>query len=92
MATNIEWKARTRNPEQQHDLARQLAGGAPQLLEQVDTFFQVPHRRLKLRRWLYLAGQARIHLDDESSACSLANRPDQVDVFRDYPDTVHAAV
>ncbi len=117
MATNVEWKARVRDLSRQRELAEQLAGSPPELLEQVDTFFNVPHGRLKLRRlsahhgeliqylrpdragpkqsnysvvrtespdplrellaralgvrgevrkrrWLYLAGQVRIHLDE----------------------------
>jgi adenylate cyclase class IV len=117
MAMNVEWKARIRNLPRQRELAQRLAGSPPELLEQVDTFFHVPHGRLKLRRlssdhgeliqyvrpdqaalkhssyrlvrttqpealhellaqalgvcgevrkrrWLYLAGQVRIHLDE----------------------------
>jgi hypothetical protein len=33
MRTNIEWKARARDPERQRNLAARLANGPPQLLE-----------------------------------------------------------
>jgi predicted adenylyl cyclase CyaB len=117
MAINVEWKARIRALERQRALAAQLAESPPELLEQLDTFFNASHGRLKLRRlgddhgelihyfrddqpgpkqstysivrteqpdaqrallsqalgvrgevrkrrWLYLAGQVRIHLDE----------------------------
>jgi adenylate cyclase class IV len=117
MATNVEWKVRVRDLARQRELAELLADSPPDLLEQADTFFQVPYGRLKLRRfspghgelihyvrpdqtglkqssyrlvrtdqpdalrellaqaldvrgevrkrrWLYLAGQVRIHLDE----------------------------
>jgi adenylate cyclase class IV len=50
VATNIEWKARAHNPDYQRTLAERLAGGAPEVLEQVDIFFPVPSGRLKLRQ------------------------------------------
>jgi adenylate cyclase class IV len=49
MPSNVEWKARARDVGRQGALAAGLAGGAGELLEQVDTFFHVPHGRLKLR-------------------------------------------
>lgn len=49
-ASNVEWKARARDPERQRKLAEQLAEAPPELLEQVDTFFPVAHGRLKLRQ------------------------------------------
>jgi predicted adenylyl cyclase CyaB len=51
MAVNIEWKAFASAPPRQRELAAALAGKAPELLEQEDTFFLVPHGRLKLRRF-----------------------------------------
>lgn len=51
MAINIEWKARAREPERQQILAVRLADGPPELLEQTDTFFEVPRGRLKLRHF-----------------------------------------
>lgn len=50
MAINVEWKARARNPERQRRLAEQLSDRPPEVLEQEDTFFLVPHGRLKLRQ------------------------------------------
>jgi adenylate cyclase class IV len=49
-ASNVEWKARARDPRRRLALAGRLAGGPPELQEQVDTFFAAPHGRLKPRR------------------------------------------
>jgi adenylate cyclase class IV len=57
MASNVEWKARAREPERQRELAEQLATAPPELLSQVDTFFLVPHGRLKLRRFSEDSGE-----------------------------------
>jgi predicted adenylyl cyclase CyaB len=57
MANNVEWKARLRDLERQTELARQLAESPPELLEQVDTFFNVAHGRLKLRRFSAAHGE-----------------------------------
>lgn len=51
MPRNVEIKARARHPERLRRLAEALADGAPLLIEQVDTFFAVPHGRLKLREF-----------------------------------------
>ncbi len=50
MAVNVEWKARTRDPERQRQLAAALSDHPPEILEQEDSFFPVPHGRLKLRQ------------------------------------------
>src|SRR5258708_4738331 len=50
MTINVEWKARVHDLERQRELAAQLAASPPELLEQVDTFFNSPHGRLKLRQ------------------------------------------
>lgn len=50
MARNIEIKVRIERIEALLPRARALADGAPQLIEQDDCFFSVPHGRLKLRR------------------------------------------
>jgi predicted adenylyl cyclase CyaB len=50
VADNVEWKAHSRDPQQQRELAERLADGPPELLEQADTFFPTPHGRLKLRQ------------------------------------------
>jgi adenylate cyclase class IV len=51
MARNIEIKARIASVESLLPRARALAGGEPELIEQDDTFFVVPHGRLKLRQF-----------------------------------------
>ncbi len=51
MPRNIEIKARITNVEAILPRARQVAGGGPELILQDDTFFSVPHGRLKLREF-----------------------------------------
>ncbi len=51
MPRNIEIKARVDSLEWLLPRARAVAGGEPQLIEQDDTFFDVPHGRLKLRQF-----------------------------------------
>jgi adenylate cyclase class IV len=50
MGANIEVKARTNAWESQRERAEKIAGATSCLIEQVDTFFQVPAGRLKLRQ------------------------------------------
>ncbi len=57
MASNIEWKARACEPQRQGALAKELSGGSPELLEQIDTFFHAAHGRLKLRRFSSGSGE-----------------------------------
>lgn len=49
MPTNVEIKARVRDPVALAALARQLSDAPPDTLRQRDTFFRVSHGRLKLR-------------------------------------------
>ncbi len=49
MPTNIEIKARVRNFPRTMSRAREISDVPPQILDQEDTFFQVPKGRLKLR-------------------------------------------
>jgi predicted adenylyl cyclase CyaB len=49
MPTNIEIKARLRDPERQRALAAAIATSPVEIFDQVDTFFVVPAGRLKLR-------------------------------------------
>ena len=51
MPRNIEIKARISSVEDLLPLACQLAGNDAQLIQQDDTFFSVPHGRLKLREF-----------------------------------------
>ena len=51
MARNIEIKARIDSVDALLPRARVVAGAQPQLIEQDDRFFSVPHGRLKLRRF-----------------------------------------
>ncbi len=50
MPSNIELKARDKDPTRTRALAQQLSDAAPVQLVQEDTFFSCPHGRLKLRR------------------------------------------
>jgi len=51
MPTNIEIKARLRDPRRTRQLAEKIAGTEPRLLRQTDTFFGVNQGRLKLREF-----------------------------------------
>jgi predicted adenylyl cyclase CyaB len=51
VARNVEIKARVDNIDALLPRAHALAGGEPQHLAQDDTFFNVPHGRLKLRQF-----------------------------------------
>ena len=57
MGTNVEIKARVRDVARQRAAAERLADGAPEALQQLDTFFHVPHGRLKLREFGTGAGE-----------------------------------
>ena len=69
MPRNIEIKARIASVEALLPRARAVAGGEPVILEQDDTFFKVPHGRLKLRQ--FADGTAELihyHRPDSSHA------------------------
>jgi predicted adenylyl cyclase CyaB len=51
MPQNVEIKARVHDWAALHAAAERLSGGLPQRIVQVDTFFVVPHGRLKLREF-----------------------------------------
>ena len=51
MPRNIEIKARINSVEALLPIAIRVAGGEPLLIDQDDTFFNVPHGRLKLRQF-----------------------------------------
>ena len=66
-ASNVEWKARLRDPQRQAGLAERLADGPAEVQEQVDAFFAAPHGRLKLRRLSAGYGEL-IHYDRPDNA------------------------
>lgn len=77
MARNVEIKARVDSIDVLLPRARALAGGEPQCLAQDDTFFHVPHGRLKLRQF-----------DDGSAELIHYHRPDTGDAkLSDYVRT-----
>ena len=51
MPRNIEIKARTDSVESLLTRAQAVAGSAPEIIHQDDTFFRVPNGRLKLREF-----------------------------------------
>jgi len=67
MARNSEIKARNPSPEESRRIVSSLASGPAQVLEQVDTFFQVPKGRLKVRAFA-----------DGSGELLAYHRPDQI--------------
>ncbi|HUF37404.1 MAG TPA: class IV adenylate cyclase [Anaerolineales bacterium] len=58
MATNIEIKARLRDPDRTTRLAEDLAGAPPEVIEQEDTFFRTPAGRLKMR--VFASGEGEL--------------------------------
>lgn len=58
MGVNIEIKARAGNVRRQREIAAQISDSKPELLEQADTFFNVPTGRLKLRE--FASGDAEL--------------------------------
>jgi len=62
MGTNIEIKARAANIVHQRELASRISDTPCELIEQVDTFFEVPCGRLKLRQFAADRGEL-IHYD-----------------------------
>lgn len=57
MPSNIEIKARARDPERLRRLAERLSDTPPEVLEQHDTFFPSPRGRLKLRQFSPHSGE-----------------------------------
>jgi adenylate cyclase class IV len=51
VARNVEIKARIASVDAVRPRARRLADGEPEVIAQDDTFFRVPHGRLKLREF-----------------------------------------
>lgn len=50
MPTNLELKAKYPNIKRAESIARELSETEPEILEQIDTYYNVPHGRLKLRQ------------------------------------------
>src|SRR4051794_10114106 len=86
MAINVEWKARIRDLDRQRALAVQLAPSLPELLEQLDTFFNVSHGRLKLRRLADNHGELIHYFRDDQAGPKQSTysivRTDQPDALR----------
>jgi adenylate cyclase class IV len=57
MPSNIEVKARARNPERLRLLAERLSDRPPEIIEQHDTFFACQRGRLKLRQFSAQSGE-----------------------------------
>lgn len=62
MPSNIEIKARVRNPGRLRTLAERLSDTPPETLEQHDTFFVCPRGRLKLRQFSAHSGELIFYL------------------------------
>lgn len=65
MPSNIEIKARARNPERLRLLAERLSDTPPQTIAQHDTFFHCPNGRLKLRELAPDSGELIFYLRDD---------------------------
>jgi len=84
-ASNIELKARIRDPAIARDQARRLATEYLGVQQQVDTYFHCPQGRMKLREITRLAGGETISpLAESLSACPRSeliwyDRPDDAD-------------
>ena len=89
MPRNIEIKARVEQPEAVLERARALADGPAELLEQDDSFFAVPHGRLKLRA--QAGGPAEL-IHYERPDAEQARASDYVRVPVPDPDAMRAAL
>jgi predicted adenylyl cyclase CyaB len=69
---NVEIKARARDAARQRRLARELAPGEPEVIEQQDTFFRVPRGRLKLRVFGDGSGELIYYERPDSSEASVS--------------------
>ncbi len=89
MPRNIEIKVRIERIEALLPRAQALADGAPELIEQDDTFFHAPHGRLKLRRFADGSGEL-IHYQRADAAATRAS--DYLRVPTADPGALHAAL
>ena len=89
MARNIEIKARVDDIDALLARTVTVAGAAPELIEQDDTFFRVASGRLKLRR---LAGGSAELIQYERPDAAAAKASDYVRVPVADADALHAAL
>lgn len=89
MARNIEIKARIDRVEALLPRARRLADGEPELIEQDDRFYAVPHGRLKLRCLADGSGELIHYFRADESAPKAS---DYVRVPAPDPAALHAAL
>jgi len=73
MKTNIEIKAKAHDFQQQKDLAQEIAGSSEKLICQDDTFFAVPHGRLKLRIFSPNLGELIYYERDDTASPKKSN-------------------
>jgi predicted adenylyl cyclase CyaB len=81
----LELKAKVRDWESVRDAAERLAGGPPEILGQVDTFFHSPRGRLKLREFAPDRGELIFYERPDTAEAKLSryrivptNRPQQL--------------
>lgn len=73
MARNIEIKVCADDLRAVRERARALVGHEPELIEQDDSFFAVPHGRLKLRRFADGSAELIHYLRDDSPAAKASD-------------------
>jgi len=89
VARNIEIKARIDSVEALLPRARAVAAGEPELIEQDDSFFAVPHGRLKLRRFADGSAELIHYLRPDTDA---AKASDYVRLAVTEPDALAQAL
>jgi len=87
MPTNIEIKARLRDPERAKSIAQRLSGAGPKEIRQLDTFFQCSFGRLKLREFSAGAGELIFYRREDVAG---TKRSDYAFVSTDKPEALAA--